>query len=91
MKPIDEYGIFAMGMAQEEIKEYLVIRYNEKRNANQKKCLKSTYNKFCEIAGANTQSMVVCPCCKKAINLMYRHDVKRFADKLFLNLETYFD
>jgi hypothetical protein len=88
---VEDFGIYKLGMTQEEIKDYLVSRYNEKRGAEQKKCLKSTYNKFIEIAGVNTRTCVICSCCKKLVSLMYRHDIERYANQLFNGTPTYFD
>ena len=81
---IEEYGIFKHGMTVQEVNEYLKER-------NKKYKIRNVYNKFGKIAGVNTGALVICPECGKQISLMYRHDVLRFADKLFLGKETYFD
>jgi hypothetical protein len=89
MKNIDDYGVYAEGMTREEIKEYLrdysITQGSIKRNMSE------LYAKFNKIAGVNTCTSIKCPCCKKQVILIYRHDIKRFADKLFLDKETYFD
>jgi 20S proteasome alpha/beta subunit len=88
MIDINEYGKYRIGLTSEEIQEYLKERYNEGLKAlpipykTIKKCLKATYKKFCAIAGVNTVGVVKKD--NKNITLMYRYDVKRFADKLFL-------
>jgi len=78
------YGDYKMGLTEDEIKDYLRVRANTVR-------IETLYKKFCKIAGNNTMGIYKCPCCNFETSLMYRHDVQRFADKLFLGKETYFD
>ena len=81
---IEDYGKYRLGLTKEEIKKYLKMRANTNK-------LGGLYKKFCKIAGVNTVAIVTTDCCKKDIRLMYRWDVERFADVLFLNKPTYFD
>lgn len=76
---IKDYGTYRMGLTADEIKDYLRVRAD-------KLAVAKLYKKFCNIAGCNTGSMA-----PTGEFLMYRHDVERFADKLFLGKETYFD
>jgi len=78
------FGNYRMGLTDKEIKEYLKKRAGVNR-------LGSLYRQFTKIAGVNTGALVITDCCKKEVYLMYRHDVKRFADVLFLGTTTYFD
>jgi len=78
------YGVFNSGLTHEEIKNYLRARAN-------KISIERVYKKFIEIAGINTCPVVSCPNCNKEMSLMYRHDVQRFADVLFLGISTYWD
>ena len=78
---LENYGDYRMGLTSEEIQRYLEARcHTEKKN------IKDVYSLFNKIAGVNT--MAVGP---QGQCLMYRHDVKRFADELLLGKETYFD
>lgn len=88
---INRYGIYRQGLTPKEIKNYLkilskttaLIRFS-------KLTTKELYRKFVKIAGVNTMALVTLP--DGTVNsLMYRHDVKRFADGLFLGKSTYFD
>lgn len=92
---IYQYGKYQMGLTDNEIKEYLKKEYNHKAEVmgveKRRKCTKVMWNRFCQIAGVNTGIVVICEHCKKSTYLMYRHDVKRFADKMFLGTPTYFD
>jgi len=81
---LENYGQYTHGLTSEEIDDYLRVRA---RKLN----VKTLRKKFEDIAGVNTVAVHICPSCGKQIYLMYRHDVKRFADKLFLNKETYWD
>jgi hypothetical protein len=81
---LDRYGQFMMGLAGQEITNYIKVRANK---WNVDKLIKE----FIEISGCNTGSVYVCPKCRMEEFLMYRHDVERFADKLFDGKETYFD
>ncbi len=92
MLDIEEFGKYRAGLTTEEIKEYLVIRYNELlsyRGRPIKKINKATYNKFCESAGCNTCAVITVN--KKQVYLMYRHDVLRFTEQLFNGTPTYWD
>ena len=84
---IDVIGIYKDGLTTDEIKRYLkIIAQKEKIKTSTAKL----YKKFCKIAGnGNTMSLV--HEYGKEIVLMYRHDVERFAKKLFYNINTYFD
>ena len=73
------YGDYRIGLTGKEIKEYLKNRANTTKLGN-------LYRRFVKIAGVNT--MGIAP---NGESLMYRHDVERFADVLFLNKPTYFD
>lgn len=78
------YGVFRTGLTNDEIKEYLKNRANVTK-------IGTLWNWFLKIAGINTMAVEHCPECKKEFVLMYRHDVQRFADVLFLNKPTYWD
>jgi hypothetical protein len=94
MTNVEDFGIYKMGMTREEIRDYLITRYNEKTVKNQKSKYINPARlmiKFAIIAGANTQAAVQCPGCKKMVSLMYRYDVERFSDQLFDGTKTYFD
>ena len=88
---IDHYGSYRQGLTDKEIKKYLkilskttaLIRFS-------KLTTKQLYNKFCKIAGVNTMALVTLEDGTTRV-LMYRHDVKRFADVLFLGKKTYWD
>ena len=81
---LQHYGIFRMGLTDDEIKEYLKNRANTDKMGD-------LYKRFCKIAGVNTMGIIHCTSCRKEYVLMYRHDVQRFADVMFLNKPTYFD
>lgn len=92
MLDINYFGKYRVGLTKNEIKMWLTLRYNELlswRGKPIEKINKGTYNKFYAIVGVNTCAVIKEG--KKDISLMYRHDVERFTDKLFLNKETYFD
>lgn len=92
MLNINEFGKYRLGLTNKEIEEWLKLKWNELlflRGNPIKKINKATWDKFWEIAGVNTVAVIKEG--HKKITLMYRHDVKRFTDKLFLNKETYFD
>lgn len=77
---IDDYGVYRMGLTAEEIKIYIQAR---RRHTKVSKLIK----RFYDIAGCNTMAMT-----PDGRSLMYRHDVKRFADILFgESNSTYFD
>ena len=84
---IHNFGIFNDGLTDSEIKEYL--KKQAKGTKFAKMSISKLYKEFCKIAGVNTMSLVIYD--KHQIVLMYRHDVKRFADKLLLGIPTYFD
>jgi hypothetical protein len=82
---ITHYGKYTQGLTSSEIEDYLRARAN-------KIAVKRLYKKFCNIAGVNTMAMYGCPNCEYQTSLMYRHDVKRFSDVLFVVTKgTYFD
>ena len=74
---LEYYGDFRMGLTTKEIKAYLKDRNGGKLG----KC----YQEFKKAAGVNT--MAVC----RGELLMYRNDVKRFADLIFDGKKTYWD
>lgn len=76
---IDYFGDYRLGLTAEEIDEYL-------RRRTGKKNLKKIRSDFDKTAGVNT-----CAIGPQGQTLMYRHDVKRFADVVLLNKPTYFD
>ena len=76
--------MYRMGLTVTEIKEYLKRRGKTKQ-------LGHLYDKFCRIAGVNTQSIGRCEHCKKEFGLMYRYDVERFASVLIDKKSTYWD
>ena len=78
------YGTYRLGLTREEIKDYLRARANKIR-------VEKLYKEFCKIAGVNTMGVYTCPDCGMHKSLMYRHDVKRFADVLFKGIPTYWD
>ena len=92
MIDINDFGKYRLGLTKYEIKEYLNLREQDLLSDygnNSNKTSKAIYHKFCEIAGVNTCAVITVN--KHRVILMYRHDVERFADKLFLDKETYFD
>lgn len=76
---LEYYGAYRMGLTGDEIKDYLRVRANTF-------AISKIYKKFVNIAGCNTMSIT-----PDGKGLMFRHDVERYADKLFLNKETYWD
>ena len=85
---INQYGIYRRGLDSKEIKYYLKIR--ARNSMFDKMTIKQLYRKFVKIAGVNTMALVTLP--DGTVNsLMYRWDVKRFANCLFLGIPTYFD
>lgn len=76
---IETIGDYRMGLIDKEIELYIGIRAN---TLNTKRLLA----KFNKIAGVNT-----CAVGPQGQSLMYRHDVKRFTDKLLLGTPTYWD
>ena len=91
MVDINEFGKYRLGLTRSEIKAYLAVRWNELVSPKEKikKIGELQYLQFCKIAGVNICAVIREG--KKDISLMYRHDVERYADKLFLNKSTYFD
>jgi hypothetical protein len=92
MLDINEFGKYRLGLTTEEIKEWLKLRYNEIlswRGKPIKKINNAIWNKFCQIAGCNTEATIQEG--YKKITLMYRHDVERFTDVLYEGKTTYFD
>lgn len=80
---IEELGDYRQGLTFAEIRLYLALRV---KTTNLKK-INSLYAKFWHIAGPGN-TMAIGP---QGQPLMYRRDVKRFADALLLGKETYFD
>ena len=78
------YGQYRIGLTGKEIKEYL-----KKRTG--RTLLGDLYIRFCKISGVNTVEMGHCEYCGEVFSLMFRNDVERFADVLFLGIPTYFD
>jgi hypothetical protein len=76
---IEQFGEYREGLTGAEIKEYLHKRAPRRKIA---KLIKQ----FSNIAGINTGAVT-----STGQSLMYRHDVLRFADKVLLNKDTYFD
>jgi hypothetical protein len=92
MLDINEFGKYRLGLTNDEIKEWLKLRYNEIlswRGEPIKKINKIIWDKFCKIAGINTMAVITVN--RHKVTLMYRHDVERFTDQLYLKKETYFD
>jgi hypothetical protein len=76
---INEFGDYRLGLTGKEIQDYLFCRAPRR---NQTKLRKD----FVKTAGCNTGALT-----STGISLMYRHDVKRFADVVLLKKKTYFD
>lgn len=72
------YGVYRLGLTYSEVNDYIIARSG---TVNTKRII----NKFWMLFGINT-----CAVCNDVV-LYYRHDVKRFADLMFLNKKTYFD
>lgn len=81
---LQSYGTYRHGLTSDEIDDYLKARSGQVR-------IKKLVKKFNEIAGVNTMAGYQCPCCNYSTCLMYRWDVKRFADVLFDGTPTYWD
>jgi len=78
------WGDYRLGLTEDEIKDYLRVRANTMK-------IEKVWKQFCDIAGCNTMALYECPDCFKSKGLMYRHDVKRFAERLFNGTITYWD
>jgi len=76
---LERYGDYRMGLTEEEVREYI-------RERNGGKLSKGIMSKFNKICGINTVGVG-----PEGQTLMYRHDVKRFADQLFDGVSTYWD
>jgi hypothetical protein len=76
---IENFGEYRLGLTGEEIKEYLHKRAPRRKIAR-------LIKEFAEVAGVNTGATTI-----DGRMLMYREDVRRFADKLLLKKDTYFD
>lgn len=76
---INCFGHYRAGLTSAEIDEYLHRRTGKKR-------VKQLRQKFNKASGVNT-----CAIGPNGQPLMYRHDVKRFADVILLGIPTYFD
>jgi hypothetical protein len=83
---LEQFGKYREGLTSEEIVEYLRQVYNIVAKKKRKICPPKIVKQFNEIAGVNT-----CAVGPGGESLMYRHDIQRFAGKLFFNQETYFD
>lgn len=81
---IKSFGKYRSGLTNQEIDDYLCVRAGNVQ-------IKILRKKFNKIAGVNTVACATCGNCGYLQSLMYRHDVKRFADQLFLNKPTYWD
>lgn len=84
MPKLLNYGKYRNGLTSEEIDDYLRMRANTVS-------IKKIRKKFYKIAGVNTVSSCICKECGHMEILLYRHDVLRFADQLFLGTKTYWD
>lgn len=73
---LDGYGIFNYGLTLQEVEDYLRVRSN---SMNIKKVLK----KFWEYGRGSTGALVTLE--GKVYHLVYRHDVKHWADVIFNN------
>jgi len=78
------FGQYSMGLTGEEIKDYLRVLTNKEN-------VEKVYLKFCDVAGVNTMGIYTCEKCGESFPLMYRHDVRRFAEALLNGTPTYFD
>lgn len=76
---IDDFGEYRLGLTSKEIEIYIKLRTGMKG-------VKPLYKKFCKVAGVNTGAINL-----QGESLMYRDDVRRFVDKLLLNIPTYWD
>lgn len=81
---INNFGEYITGLTSFEIERYLGRRANTLAT-------KRLVKKFNQAAGCNTVGVHTCESCGEQISLMYRWDVKRFADVVLLGKETYFD
>jgi len=91
---IDKFGEFRIGLSDKEINTYLKQRYNSYANYLGLKLmtkgeLKSLRKNFDKIAGVNTLGVIFIN--GEDNGLMYRYDVKRFADLLFMGKSTLWD
>lgn len=81
---IYNFGDFRMGLTEQELTQYLKAR-------NTGSGIRNVTRKFSELAGCNTMGVHQCSYCGKQFGLMYRSDVKRFADLLFDRKPTHWD
>ncbi len=87
---INDFGQYVDGLTDTEIKKYL--RRRAFGTKFKKRSTKRLYKQFNKIAGnGNTGAVAQCEHCKGIFILMYREDVKRFTNKMFLGIPTYFD
>jgi len=87
---INKFGKYKEGLTSEEIKAYLRERLNMMDQFNTyKKCPVDVVKRFNKAAGCNTMSCKMIN--RKMTPLMYRCDVERYADVIFLGKTTYFD
>jgi len=79
---INQFGIYRLGLTGEEVNIYLQVRAG--------RCgAKKLSRRFWKLFGWGTRPLVICR--GESIPLVYRHDVERFADAMFIGLKTYFD
>ena len=78
------YGTYRLGLLDKEIKIYL--RQMARGTKYSKDSTVRLINRFKRVAGCNT-----CAVSPTGKQLMYRHDVERFAYKMFYGTPTYFD
>jgi hypothetical protein len=81
---IRNYGKYRLGLTSDEVKDYILVRAIQK-GYKLKASNKKLFDKYYKIAGVNTCAVV------DDIVLAYRHDVLRFAEVMFNNVETYWD
>jgi len=87
---LEHFGIYQLGLEASEIDKYL--RVKAKKSSKYKKYSTKQLRKvFNKISGVNAMVVVTCPKCSKEIVLMYRDDVRRFADYMFQGIKTYWN
>lgn len=81
---LETYGKYRLGLTNSEIMTYL-WEIAKKLGLGQY-TKKDLFARFCKVAGpGNTGAMA------DGKFLMYRHDVERFAEKMFLGIPTFWD
>lgn len=79
---LNHYGVFAAGLTTDEIDDYLRVRTNTMNISSVRRKLNNELNgSTCPVVNVNGQEVI----------LIYRHDVKRFSDKILDNVPTFFD